>query len=76
MKNIPAHLSNLESKIDKLDLNKLAVPFDLSTLCDIVKNYVVKKNVYNVKIKNIEDKTPDVTNVATNTTLNAKINEF
>ena len=43
MKNIPAHLSNLESKIDKLNLNKLAVPFDLSKLCDIVKNYVVKK---------------------------------
>ena len=27
------------------------------------------------KIKNIEDKIPDITNIATNTTLNAKINE-
>ena len=28
-----------------------------------------------MKIKNIEDKIPDITNLATNTTLNAKINE-
>ena len=28
------------------------------------------------KIKDIEDKMPDIANVATNTTLNAKINEF
>ena len=34
---------------------------------DAVKNDVVKKDV--------EDKTPDITNLATNTTLNAKINE-
>ena len=32
-------------------------------------------NVYNAKIKNIEDKIPDITNLATNTSLNAKINE-
>ena len=30
------------------------------------------KYVYNAKFKNIEDKIPDVTNLATNTTLNAK----
>ena len=34
------------------------------------------KDVYNAKIKNIEDKIPDITNLATNTTLNAKINEI
>ena len=28
-----------------------------------------------LKIKNIEDKTPDITNLATNATLNANINE-
>ena len=39
------------------------------------KNDVVKKDVYNAKIKNIEDKTFDITNLATNTTLNARINE-
>ena len=40
-----------------------------------VKNGVVKKYLYNVKIKDIENKTPDVNNLATNTTLNANINE-
>ena len=37
------------------------------------KNDVVKKDVYNAKIKNIEDKIPDITNLATNASLNAKI---
>ena len=42
-----------------------------------VKNDVVKSDIYiyNYKIKSIEDKTHDITNLATNTTLNAKINE-
>ena len=35
----------------------------------------VKKQVYNVKIKDIEDKIPNITNLATDTILNAKINE-
>ena len=34
-----------------------------------------KKDVYNAKIKNIEDKIPDITNLAPNPTLNAKINQ-
>ena len=36
---------------------------------------IVKKYVYNANIKNIEDKIPDTTKLATNTTLNAKINK-
>ena len=39
------------------------------------KNDVVKKDVYNAKIKNIEDKLPDITNLATNASLNAKVYE-
>ena len=75
-KNIPTNLSNLESKVDKLDVDKLVpAPADLSKGSDIVKN-VVKKDVYIALIKNIEDKIPDITNSATNTTLNAKINEI
>ena len=35
----------------------------------------VKKDVYNAKIKNIEDKIPDIANVTTKTNVNAKINE-
>ena len=37
---------------------------------------LLKKDVYNVKIKNIEDKIPDITNLGINTTLSAKINEI
>ena len=75
LKNVPTNLSNLKSKVDKLDIDKLApVPVDLSKLSNVVKNDVVKKTEYNAKIKNIEDKMPDITNLATKTTLNAKIN--
>ena len=48
---------------------------DLIKLGAVVKNDVVKKDVYDAKIKNIEDKIPDITNLATKTTLNAKISE-
>ena len=66
----------MKSKADKLDVDKLVlVPVDLSKLSDVVKNNVVKKDVYNANLKNIEDKIPDITNVAINTTFNAKINE-
>ena len=65
----------MKSKVDKLDVDKLSVLVDLSKLSDVVKYDVVKKDVYNAKIKNIEDKIPDTTNLATNTTLNTKINQ-
>ena len=45
----------------------LNFPINLSKLSDVVKNDVVKKDVYQAKIKNIEDKITD--------TINAKINE-
>ena len=55
--------------MDISDVDKLVyVPVDLS------KNDVVKKDLYNVKIKGIENKIPDITNVTTSTTLNVKIN--
>ena len=74
---MPTNLNNLKSKVYKLDVDKLVrVPVDLSKLRDVVKNDVVKKDIYNAKIKTIEDKIPDITNLATNTTLNAKIDEF
>ena len=60
----------------KLDIDKLKpTPIDLSKLSNVVKNDVVKKTEHNAKIKNIEDKIPDTTNLATKTTFNAKINE-
>ena len=76
MKNKLTNLSNLESEVDKLDVDRLVtVPVALRKLSDAVKNNIIKKDVYNAKIKNIEDKIPDITNLATNTTLNAKWNE-
>ena len=76
LKNVPTNLSNLKSKVDKLDVDKLVpLPVDLSELSDVVKNDVLNKDVYNAKIKNIEDKILDITYLVTNTTLNAKINE-
>ena len=66
----------MKSKLDKLDVDKLVlVPVDLSELSDVLKNDVVKKDLYNTKIKNIEGKIPDTTNLVTNITLNAKISE-
>ena len=76
MKTVPTHLSNLKSEVDKLDIGKLeTTPVDLSKLSNVVKNDVIKKDVCNAKIKNIVDKIPYITNLATKTTLNDKINE-
>ena len=36
---------------------------------------LLKKSAYSAKIKNIEDNVHDISNLATNTTLNAKENE-
>ena len=42
--NIPSNLSNLKSKVDKFDVDKLvAVPVDLSKLSDKVKIMLLKK---------------------------------
>ena len=51
------NLTSLKTKVDKLDINKLApVPVDLSKMSDIVKNDVVRKTVYDkltAKVNNI-----------------------
>ena len=66
----------MKSKVDKVDVNKLVrVSVDLSKLSDLIKNDVVKKDVYAAKIKKVGDKIYDIANSATNTTLNAKVNE-
>ena len=51
------------------------VPTDLSKLSDVVKNDVVQNTEYDAKIKDIEDKIPSITNLATSASLNVKINE-
>ena len=51
LKYVPTTLRNLNSKLNKLNIDRLVpAPVDLSKLCD-----VVKKHVYNATIKNIED---------------------
>ena len=66
----------MKSKVDKLNVDKLIhIPIHLSKLSDVVKNDVVKKHVFKDKTRNIEDKIPAITNLATNTSLNAKINK-
>ena len=63
-------------RVDKLDVDKVSpVPKNLSKLSDVVRNEVVQNTDCNTKIKDIEDKIPDITDLATNTALNAKINE-
>ena len=54
----------MKSKVHKLDIDKLVpVSVHLSKLSDAIKNGDVKKDVYNAKIKNIEDKMPSITNL-------------
>ena len=68
LKNIPYNARNLKRKVEKIDVYKLVpVPVDLNKLSDVVKNDIVKKNVYN--------KIPNIRNLASNTTLNPKVNE-
>ena len=79
LKNVPTNLNNLKNKVDTLNVEDvdelIPVPVDLSKLSDVAKNDVVKKDLYSAKIKNVEDKMPDITNLATKTNTNAKINE-
>ena len=44
---LKTNLANLKTEVDKLDIDKLVpIPVDLSKLGDVVKNDVVKKDVY------------------------------
>ena len=73
---LKTNLANLKTEVDKLDIDKLIpVSVDLGKLSNVVKNDVVKKTEYDTKIKSIEDKIPDISNLATKNILNTKINE-
>ena len=77
MKNVHSNSSNLYSKVHKLDVDKLLlVPVYLSKLNDLVKMMLLKLFLCNTKIKDTQDKIPVIIiNLATNTTLNAKLNQ-
>ena len=55
---LKTNLASLITEVDKLDIDKLApVPVDLGKLSDVIKNDVVKKNVYDklvAKVNNID----------------------
>ena len=73
---LKTNLANLKIEVDKLDVDKLApVPADLSKLSNVVNNEVFKKTEDDAKIKNIEDKIPDISTLATKVILIQKINE-
>ena len=55
---LKTNLANLKTEVDKLGIDKLVpVPVDLSKLSDVVKNDVVKKDVYDnlvTRVNNID----------------------
>ena len=71
LKNVPT-----KNKVDEIHIDKLVpVPVDLSKSYAI-KNDVDKKDATNAKIKNIEDKMPDITYLTNNTTRKVKTNRL
>ena len=73
---LKSNLPTLKIEVGKLDIDKWGpVTAGLSKRSNVVKNEILKKAEYNAEIKNIEDKIPDITNLATKTILNTKINE-
>ena len=54
----------------------MPVPADLIKLSDVVKNDVIKKTNYNAKITEIENKIPDINNLATKTALKTVENKI
>ena len=51
---LKTNLANLKTEVDKLDIDKLVpVPVDLSKLSDVVKNNVLKKDVYDKRVAKV-----------------------
>ena len=74
---MPSNLTNLKSEVDKLDVDKLVpAPVDLNKPRDVVEMMLLKNVYIMIKSNILKIRKPDITNLVTNTTLNAKINEF
>ena len=53
---LKANLANLKTEVDKLDIDKLVpAPTDLSKLSNAIKNYVVKKDVYDKLVAKVSE---------------------
>ena len=51
---LKTNLANLKTEVDKLDIDKLVpIPTDLSKLGNVVKNDVVKKDVYHKLVSKV-----------------------
>ena len=74
-KNVPSHLSNLKSKVDKLDIGKLeTIHVDLRKLSDVVKYEVVKKTEYNELVKKVDNiNTTDTSDLVKKQTITQKL---
>ena len=72
---LKTNLANLKTKVDKLDIGKLApVPVYLSKLSDVVKSDVVKKTVYDKLVATVND--IDTSDFVLKTTYNTKKTEL
>ena len=68
-------MANLKTEVDKLDIDKLAnVPVDLSKLSNVVNNDVVKKNVYDKLVAEVDN--IDTSGLVKKTDYNTKITEI
>ena len=53
---LKTNLASLKTEVDKLDIDQLApVSVDLGKLSDVVKNYVVKKAVYDKLVEKVNN---------------------
>ena len=69
------NLAGLKTKVGKLDIDKLVpVSIDLSKLSDVVKNYVVKKTVYDKLVAKVDD--IDTSDFVLKTNYNAEKNKI
>ena len=65
-----SNLALLKTEVDKIDTDKLkTVPDDFAKLSNVVKNDVVKKVDYDKKIRELSDDVPDVSNLASKSSI-------
>ena len=71
VRNVSSRLSRLKPRVDNINIGKLETTLvDLSKLSHLIKMMLLKR--INIMLRqNTEDKLPDISNLATYTTVNA-----